>query len=476
MIELSRKQVHIVRSTLRHALGRTSTRRTHVVTFQAGPEALLIRAANDNLAIELRIPGSYPASCWAIPVEALAACEGRQQDVVQFKQTEDQVTVEWIDSNVPQSAQHRVSESIAMPDTPCDLAPVEREFLDAMADAAATTDNTSTRYALNCVRLRGADGQIAATDGQQALIQTGYQFPWTEEVLVPASGIFAAKSIREMQNVSIGRSAEWMVVRAGNWTIAFKLEKDRRFPALDSQVPNGSAAATTMVLAEDDAEFLARATSRMPGADEANGPVTLDLNGAVVVRSKSAEQQVPTDLMLRNSQRRGAELKVCSNRDFIKRAIRLGFREIHFRDDEAPAFCRDARRVYVWALLGKNNVLRPDTSATRIESPVVSKTSNRTPSKLQPILTASSNTGHLARNRISPSQFKQTHGSTTETGRTDANTMTALIEDGQALRVALRDVLTKTNRLVAGLKRQRQQSKAMRTALKSLRAVQSIEV
>ena len=263
----------------------------------------------------------------------------------------------WMDSNIPQSAQHQVLESVAMPDTPRDLAPVERGFLDAIAEACATTDHASTRYALNCVRLRGTDGQIAATDGQQALIQAGYQFPWTEEVLVPASGVFAAKAIRESQQVSIGRSAEWMFVRADNWTIAFKLEKDRQFPALDSQVPNVSAATTTMVIADADPEFLGRATSRLPGADEANGPVTLDLNGAVVVRAKSTEQPAPTDLVLRNSRRWGAELKVSSNREFLKRALRLGFREIHFRDDEAPAFCRDARRGYVWALLGNSNVL-----------------------------------------------------------------------------------------------------------------------
>lgn len=475
MIDLSRKQIQVVRSTFRQALGRKSARRALAVTFHAGRDALLIRAANDDLVIEFRIPGNYPASCWAIPIDALSACEGRQDDAVRFEQNDDLVTVQWMDSNIPQSAQHRVSESVAMPDTPRDLTPVERQFLDAMADASATTDDASTRYALNCVRLRGADGQIAATDGQQALIQTGYQFPWTEEVLVPGSGVFAAKSIRESQNVSIGRTAEWMFVRADDWTIAFKLEKDRHFPALDSQVPNVSAASTTMVLTEDDAEFLARATSRLPGAEEASGPVTLDLNGAVVVRAKSAEQQAPTDLVLRNSLRRGGELKVSSNREFLKRAIRLGFREIHFRDVEDPAFCRDARRGYVWALLGKANVLKPDTSATRIESPIVGKTAHRKPSKSQAIQAVPSNPTHLTRNRISASQFEQTPASPTETGRTDTNTMAALIEDSQALREALRDVLAKTNRLVAGLKRQRQQSKLMRTALKSLRAVESIE-
>lgn len=55
-------------------------------------------------------------------------------------------------------------------------------------------------------------------------------------------------------------------------------------------------------------------------------------------------------------------------------------------------------------------------------------------------------------------------------------TLSDLIEDAEQLRALLRDLLSRTSTLVGGLKRQRQQSHAMRTALKSLRAMQAIEV
>jgi hypothetical protein len=51
-----------------------------------------------------------------------------------------------------------------------------------------------------------------------------------------------------------------------------------------------------------------------------------------------------------------------------------------------------------------------------------------------------------------------------------------LIDESEQLRATLREALSRTNALVVGLKRQRQQSNAMRTALKSLRAMQAIEV
>ena len=477
MIELSRKQIQSVRSTLRQAVGRTSSRRTPFVTFQTTPDAFTIRAANENVAIECRVPGNYKPACFAIPIEAIAACEGRQYDIVRFEQTADLITLRWFDANIPQSAQFATSEPISMPELPATFAAIGRQFVYAMADACDTTESDSTRYALNCVRLRGSDGQIAATDGQQALIQSGFQFPWTDEVLVPASAVFGAKSIRESRDVTIGRSTNWMFVRAGEWTIALKIEKDRRFPAIDAQVPDIGAAATTMVLAEDDADFLVRAANRLPGSEDANAPVTLDLNGAVVVRAKSAEQQSPTDLVLRNSRRRGEELKVSSNRDFLKRAIRLGFREIYFRDVDAPAFCRTDRRAYVWALLGKDAVLKPDATAIRIESPTLGRTTRQARSQAFPPQTVPATSIPPTRNRISmtTSQFERTSSTPTESGRTDTKTLTALIEDGESLRVTLRDVLAKTNALVVGLKRQRQQSNLMRAALKSLRAVQAIE-
>jgi hypothetical protein len=66
--------------------------------------------------------------------------------------------------------------------------------------------------------------------------------------------------------------------------------------------------------------------------------------------------------------------------------------------------------------------------------------------------------------------------STTDANGANGKTLAALIEEGEQLRATLREVLSRTNALVIGLKRQRQQSNAMRTALKSLRAMQAIEV
>lgn len=475
MIELSRQQIHRIRSTFRQALGRSSSRRAMLVTVDGTPQELRVRAVSDRLAIEHRVPGSFPTVSFAIPFEALAACEGRREAPVRFTLADGQVTLNWTDANIPQAASFPAVEPVALPEPPSELTPIERTFLAAMADACATTDAESQRYALSCVRLRGADGQITATDGQQALVQTGFTFPWSDDVLVPATGAFVAKAIRAAASVSLGRSTDWVFIRADEWTVALQIEKDRRFPAIEAHIPDVSSARTTMVLAETDALYLNQAAQRLPGAGEMNSPVTLDLNGAVVVRAKAGEQSSVTDLVLRNSQRRGEELKVSTNREYVRRAIQLGFRDLHFRDADAPAFCRDDRRNYFWAVLGKDAVLKPDANATRIESSTVGRISTAKPVASSP---PQSPIPAPIRNRFSmtTTATKRIHKPITDTAGPNNKTLSSLIEEGEQLRATLRDVLSRTNTLVVGLKHQRQQSNAMRTALKSLRAMQAIEV
>jgi tetratricopeptide (TPR) repeat protein len=55
----------------------------------------------------------------------------------------------------------------------------------ALADASQITDPESSRYALGCIQLQGTSGKMAATDGRQILLQSGFTFPWQEDLLLP---------------------------------------------------------------------------------------------------------------------------------------------------------------------------------------------------------------------------------------------------------------------------------------------------
>ncbi len=452
MIELTRKQIQQIRSTFRQALGITTARRAPDVTLRTTPDGLLIQSTTDTTAIEYRVEGDHPPEVITIPYEALKACEGRRDEPVRFTRNADSVTVEWTDAGIPQVRDYPTSDREDFPAEPKQLSPIDKSFIKAMADAVATTDKESTRYALSCVRLRGSDGQMAATDGRQALIQNGFVFPWDDEVLMPACGVFNSKAFRDANVASIGRSEEWVTVRVGAWTLHSRIETKFRFPHVDDQIPTTTSSATTLSLSDNDAEYLQQAVKRLPAAKEFNAPVTVDLNGAVVLRAKATDQQAPTELVLSNSARHGAELRFNSNRAFLSRAAELGFREVYLRDAESPAYCRDGHRSYIWALLGKDGALKPNANATRIESPVAS-------TKPKP------------QNRISIPMKQTTQPSDTSTQNDQP---VSILSRAEALRDSLTQTLSDTRELIAAIKHQRKQDQLVKSTLRSLKQLENI--
>ena len=466
MIQLTRKHIRAIRTTIRQSLGISNARRAPAVTFRSTPNELLIQAATDKVAIECRLPGNYQPECFAIPYEALGAVEGKQDDLVSLTKRDDIVVLQWADAGIPQSLQFPASDAMEMPPIPDNLITIDPQFLSAMAEAVATTDQESTRFALNCIRLRGRDGQIAATDSAQALIQTGFAFPWDDEILVSGSGAFASSDFAEADELRIGRSTDWVTLQANSRTLHLRIEKERRFPNIDLQIPTNGSAATTLSLSEDDIDFLLTSTKRLPGASEPNAPVTVDLNGVVAIRAIAEDQSNPTELVLSNSRRIGDELRFNTDRKFLTRAAELGFRDIQLRSNEAPAYCQDDRRAYVWALLDEGGILHSNGNTTRISSPVTSiskTTQTRTKTSMN---TAQPTTARTATTQpgVRPAA----------TAATEPEPTPGLLAQAEILRDSLSQALSDTRDLITAIKRNQKQNRLVETTLRSLKQLEHI--
>ena len=290
MITLTRKQIRSLRATLRQSLGITSARRAPSITVRTTGLVLLIQAATEKSAIEFCLPGSHPPDAFSIPYEALMVSEGKQDDQVTFTRRDDTVVLHWTDGGIPQSHPFAVSDPVEMPPHPEDFTDMGSRFLPSMADAAATTNLEATRYALNCIRLRGRDGQIAATDSCQALLQSGFSFPWTEDVLIPATDAFTCREFLATDDVRIACSEDWLTIQANECTLQVRIEKERRFPDIDLQIPPPGAACTTLSMSDDDSDFLVQATKRKrPANPFLPGVVVL---GSVISDSESFPGEV----------------------------------------------------------------------------------------------------------------------------------------------------------------------------------------
>lgn len=453
MITLTRKQLRQLRAMFRKALSLSGRSPGPAVTFQATPDTLCVRAAGEQTAVEFRQAGQFAVTSFAAPFQLLTACEGGKAEPVQLHCEGENIRVQWSDAGIPQVATFEKLEPSEFPQLPASMQEHGQSLLTALADAVTTAEESSTRYALHCLRLRGGNqGQIAATDGRQILIQDGFEFPWEGDVLVPACRALTGLDLRPDMQVEIGRSEHRVAIRTGPWAFWLKINEEGRFPVVEDHVRELSEATSVLHLSDDDATFLAQAVGRLPASGEFNAPVTVDLNGTVSVRAKSADQPAPTELVLTGSRREGEAVRFSTNREYLARAARMGFRSAHVFGPEVPVCCRDQHRTYVWALLEKQGVIPADPTATRIESPRASAKKRK-------------------RRRGNPNNMPKKSTDNHETRRTshaDANESLDVITQAEALRDTLGLARSQTRELIAALKRQRRQTKSLQSAISSI--------
>lgn len=372
MIQIPRTTLRAMRRDIRQALDVTSTRQSPAVTLRVAREQLIIQATTDHVAFEFRRPYASSADhsqvCITVPYDILRTCEGRTHETVTLEQRDDQILVQWLDRGIPKKLSVAAAEPVPMPTEPIAFHTMERRFLSAMADASQTTTKEASRFAMDCIRLRGSDGQIAASDSFQALIHTGYQFPWQDEIIVASSRALQSANFLHAEHVEIGRTDDWFFVRRDQQTLALRIDRERRFPSVDLHIPTAGSQAATLQLSASDATFLESFLGRLPGATANSAPVTVELNGVVAVRAADDDNLNPVELVLDESRREGDEIRFQTDRTYLSRAASLGFRSIHLRSSEAPAFCRDDSRTYVWALLGEHGTVPSDDAMPKIHS------------------------------------------------------------------------------------------------------------
>ena len=184
MISISRSYARQVRALFRRSiLGLRSREPIPPLVLRAEETQLRVQFRYGALALEHVQPGVHAAvTSVALPLDALSDFEGRHGTPVILEAiAPDQTRVRWDDSGIPQTRTYEVADigsSPELPELPTSFHTAPPELLVALKEAVATADHHATRYALDCIQLRGRQGQVVATDGRQLLIQGGFHFPW----------------------------------------------------------------------------------------------------------------------------------------------------------------------------------------------------------------------------------------------------------------------------------------------------------
>jgi hypothetical protein len=466
VISVPRSLARRFRAVLRRCLTDQQPRGSWpLLLCRSGDKGLVLQACLGDLALRYRLDGARPEESIAFRADALAEFEGRRDDTVELEQVSfGKGQARWSEGDEPRVVDLETVAPESVPEIPAlgkQFYPMPAEFLRALDDAAKTTARESVRLALARIQVRGKTGDIVATDGRQLLVQGGFTFPWRDAVLVHRVPAFGMRELDTEAGAAVGRTRTHVAVKVGPWTFALAIDDKSRFPDVDTVIPRPSTRASRLRLDPEDAKLLAADLPQLPAGDAENGPVTLDLHGTVALRGRDEKHGVG-ELLLARSTASGPPVRVCTDRRYLLRAVKLGFDTVEVAGPDKPLVCRDDRRVYVWMPLDQasaipaGNGVRPTRAEESPPSPIALEPERRD----QPMPVPPTNGDPADHSPVAGSAEPERWG------------IAEVIAESETLRQLLQHASARAARLLAALKHQRRRSRAVHQAMQSLKQFQ----
>jgi len=395
-------------------------------------------------------PARGRAEVLVVPLTALETVGANSDESVEFDAGEGLSGVaRWVAPGGPGSVpvtfvlpgkQH---DSLPRPE----MKPVPAGLLAALHEAGRTSSREDGRYALSRVQVRGATGQVVATDGKLAVVFGPFAFPFTGDVLVPAVPLFGSPEVRTERDVRVGRTDAHLALSAGDWTAWLGVAPAGKFPDVVAVVPRH--APTTVTLDRGDAADLLPQLPGLPGQGHDLRPVTLCADGALTVRAGDDTGTVK-EVRLARSPVAGPAARVALDRRALARILALGCTALRVTPGKALVGTGDGVTVLA-ALLDPELAVAPEPRAPGPDAGVPIPNLNSNPKR---------NTTVKPNDTNGPA-----HGSRHDP---PAETPDPLIA-AEELRAALADAATKAARLVAALKASKKEQKVLATVLTNLK-------
>lgn len=421
------------------------------VWIRATTGGVMMVVAVDDVSVGLRFPSATrPETPLLIPMAALEAVEGTNNDPVQIEPQPGQVTLQWTDRGLPRSQRFVVRENPESPQRlalPKILTSMPVRFLQALLEAGRSTAREPQRYALHRVQVRGTAGEVIGTDAHFVVRFEGFTLPFEDEILVPAVPLFALDEFVRAEEARIGRTRQSLVVVAGDVIVWLRLDRDGHYPDVASVIPQ-TADPTVVTLDDADAIFLLDNLSALPRQDESHRPVTLDLTEGQGLRVRAAggdtrdvvEVRLPRSLVPTGAQ------CLAFDRRYLARLLTIGCRTFRVFDHQKPMIATgDAVTTLVMPL--ETELVVPPTKSARILTPDGPSESLTPRSRLMKSVEPHSN-GHAEGEALDP------------------------LVEAEALRNALTETLQRLSRLVTALRSRKKEQRALTQVWSSLKSLQ----
>jgi Reverse transcriptase (RNA-dependent DNA polymerase) len=322
MILFTGAQIQEIREVFQDSVW-AMARRDVPVLIEAGAKGILVTSQDRDVAVGWKTPGSYPECRIALPASVFR-------------------NFAWWGSGVAPGGTIPPGDFPAFPDLPRLQSTLTSGQLAALHEAMRTADVQHPVWSR--VELRG-NGTVSASDGQQVLLQTGFPFPWNEDLRVSPTLVFGNSRFQGL-SAQIGRSDSHVVVQTGEWTVALPI-REASFPRLEATLPTTSETLCWRFSEENVAELERRLTTERPDADI---PLWLSLDEwdfvtGLAIGTELARVKVPW----RHPAFTVSPSIPWTSRGCFLRALQLGFREFSVSLSNGLIQCRDGSRISSWA-------------------------------------------------------------------------------------------------------------------------------
>lgn len=377
MFLLERRVAWLFRAALKRCFDTTTSRADQTpVQIHLGKDGLMMHASAPEIAVVYSDPAQTGKGVFTFPVSHFGEFEGRTADPIEMALLRpDMAGARWSVRGRSKERELPLTEPEAVakvPELPKKFSPMPSNFLSALHDVGEVV-GPATKYAVNRIQLRGKAGEVVGTDTRQLLVSGGFKFPFTNDLLIPRSGIFGLLPLQANEEVGIGQTDTHVVIRVGPWMFAFFIDKQGRYPDVMSVVPRPAQAETRFRLDADDAQrFLDSLVRRIKGPAANEHAVTLDLLETPCLRYE-IDGRV-SEVTLANSEVTGKRLRMCLNLSQFLRVLELRFQDFEIRDANKPIVARDGDRFFLSLPLPSGSAIEPRPDAFKVSTdPVPSK-------------------------------------------------------------------------------------------------------
>lgn len=217
-----------------------------------------------------------------------------------------------------------------------------REYFNTCTQVISTE---MARYRIDCICLDGDKSQMMATDGRQIFIGNGIAFPWQGRCLLPIGPTLPERVLFSGGNLTVARSASELLFKNGPWTYRVQTPEPN-FPDPETILPHPGDTDLLIQLHEEDARQIEELLPLMPGGETPTRYVTLKAGEDLQLHEE--HQGSEATLPLRSTLWMGDPFHVSFNRDYLIRAIRLGYRELRFQAGTKPVLARGKDSLYMF--------------------------------------------------------------------------------------------------------------------------------